>query len=245
MEPATTDVKQPSEDEIRHGIEATVMAFREHIMQYYKGTCIERVTNSHNIGLIPMQSRSGRYQYQRVANSVRDKHVLALGNTHIGYVEKLPDAITFDLEKLSRSPQLRAVHKGLEKFMGRYLPSIQVKTKGVANNREKDDSNLVLMTFHNVANTRDEVMDSEQQMRAEAMRYYDIALTPNSQWTTSVPATMVWGSTYVEAPSAEELVDREPVDPMEAIHAEEIASRVAEIQAEGRGALRALDELPF
>lgn len=108
-------------------LEATVMALREEIMSFFKGSCITRVAQTEAIRTVELseyQSRP-RYAYQRQRLATQKPTMLFLGDAPILTVSKQPDTIVFHTTVLGRSPQFRAVHAELEEFVERYLRGIK------------------------------------------------------------------------------------------------------------------------
>lgn len=107
-------------------IEHMTMAVREEIMQYFKGTCVSKVTENQNIEMLPISLPSQpAYHYQRQAAARKSGMLLFIGKAPILQLEKSPPIITFQTGVLGRSKQLRELHKQLEIFMKKYLPAVQ------------------------------------------------------------------------------------------------------------------------
>lgn len=105
---------------------ATTMAIREQLMEYFKGTCVERFTDGSNVFLRELGG-SSRYQYQR-ENTMRTRPCeLMLGDLPLLKVQKMPDKVIFYEKILTRSPQLQAVYQELQTFLDKYLGAIEVE----------------------------------------------------------------------------------------------------------------------
>ena len=108
-------------------IETTVMAVRESIMDYFKGSCVERMTKNTNVYTLPVETNlRGRPNYERVEIQNRSTTIILLGGLPIVTVEHLPDTITINTGVMKRSKQLRAVNKQLAEFLKVYLPGVAV-----------------------------------------------------------------------------------------------------------------------
>ena len=107
-------------------IETTIMAIRERLMEYYKGTCVERFTEDSNIYINELPYR-GNHNYQRDEFMRTMPSELFIGNLPILAIKKNPDEITFYDNILGRSPQLRQVKQELERFVEKYLGAIETK----------------------------------------------------------------------------------------------------------------------
>jgi hypothetical protein len=117
-------------DEI--GVEATTMAIRELLMEYFKGTCVDRMTANNNIRLVSV-STTRAYQYQRRQAEYQQPKAVTIGGIPIMNVQKSPEKVVFNTRLLNRSPQLSEVYKNLKVFMDNYLGGVEVKhnRKGV------------------------------------------------------------------------------------------------------------------
>lgn len=110
------------------GIAITTMAMREEIMCYFKGTCVERMTFRSGVRLfkIPHDFR-GVARYRRTEIEIDDDNLLTIANIPFAILGKSPRRIVFLTTTTERSPQFRAIKRGLRKFAEQYLPSVQVK----------------------------------------------------------------------------------------------------------------------
>lgn len=106
-------------------LESTVMAIREHLMDYFKGTCIHRFVEKHNITMMNVSSPAREeYQYIRRQAEAEAARVMYLDSAPILTVKLNPDRIIFNTKVLNRSPELRDVHKEIEAFMQEFLPGV-------------------------------------------------------------------------------------------------------------------------
>lgn len=115
-------------------IQATVMAIRETLMEYYKGTCVERLTVNSTVGLAFMSNGNRRdFQYLRRQAENQKLAVVTLGGLPIMTVQRFPDRAVFNEKILTRSPQLTDVYDGVRGFMEKYLRGVEVdhNKKGV------------------------------------------------------------------------------------------------------------------
>lgn len=107
-------------------VETTIMAIREQLMEYFKGTCIERFTTESNITLRG-SNYIGRHNYEREDYERRRPCEVLIADVPIMTLKKSADEIVFYDKILGRSPQFRKVKKELELFLKRYLQAIEVK----------------------------------------------------------------------------------------------------------------------
>lgn len=104
-------------------VQTTVMAIREELMNYFKGTCVERVTTDRNIRTVGLGATRG-YYYLRRQTENESPRLLLIGDVPIATLRLSPDRVTFHRGSLSRSKQLREVYALLEEFMHDYLAGV-------------------------------------------------------------------------------------------------------------------------
>lgn len=126
-----TKTSSMSDEEI--AIETTLMAMREQIMEFFKGTCVKRVTKNSNVKLTSCE-RNGGYLYNRIAEESANAKVLLLGDVPIMTMRLNPHVATIHTKPLQRSKQLRQIKELLEKFFDEYLPGIE---------RRENNANIV------------------------------------------------------------------------------------------------------
>ena len=117
----TTDVRKLE-------IETTVMAIREVLMTYFKGSCVESVTNRGDICLNEMVVPRN-YNYQRDLAQLMDYRRLYIKGVAIMEVHKNENTVIYYDSILKRSPELRKVRKLLTKFIRTYLVSVKLEVK--------------------------------------------------------------------------------------------------------------------
>lgn len=110
-------------------LQLTTLAIREKLMEYYKGTCVERYTRNPELRLteVPFESDGRVYRYQRQQWAIQNPNLLSIKYDPIGEVRKSPDTFTFYTSITQRSPELQQLQKNLEKFFKRYLGGIKLK----------------------------------------------------------------------------------------------------------------------
>lgn len=127
------------------GIETTMMAIREYVMGYYKGTCIEKVTGDNNISLrSPYMLEREPHAYQRQITKQKDIQYLQIADVLIATLQRMPLILTLHNTALHRSPELREIRLATLKFMHRYLRGVRIIEKGSKRMGNKDDSKLVI-----------------------------------------------------------------------------------------------------
>lgn len=109
---------------LQASIDSTVMAIREHLMDYFKGTHVESVTES-NIRLAPKTIRTRRHYEIRNAQ-LKNTQYLSMAGLILLEVEKNPQKITFNGRTLKRSKAMEALAKEIEAFIGKYLRGVEV-----------------------------------------------------------------------------------------------------------------------
>jgi hypothetical protein len=114
-------IKRISKDQI--ALESTVMAIREHLMEYFKGTCVERMTTNTNVAMQGIEGNA-QYQYERIIHNNQNPKLLKIGQVPIAKVHKASDTIVIFTSVLDRSRQLRQVRRMLEEFMDDYLAGV-------------------------------------------------------------------------------------------------------------------------
>lgn len=109
------------------GIQTTVMAIRERLMEYFKGTCVERFTEDANIRLVEANGgQRAEFQYLREREANQRPTIILLSNVPIITVQRYPERVVFNTKILNRSPQFKSVHAGVEDFMQKYLSGVEV-----------------------------------------------------------------------------------------------------------------------
>lgn len=152
------------------GLQATVMAIREEMMNYFKGTCVDRVTANRNVRLTRLPSDRLPYQYQRLELERKRITGLYVADTLLFTLQLEPDRVLFGKE-LDRSPQLREVKKAVDKFMERYLAGVNRDYYDGTPPQEVDDSEL-LTTRPRIRGSGTVYGVDQFAMYEEAMREY-------------------------------------------------------------------------
>lgn len=106
------------------GIQTTVMAIREELMDYFKGTCIQRVTENSGVRLSRVEEHLTYTYLRRDAENTRTARIY-LKDVPILTVKSSPDKVIFHNFLLHRSPQLRKVKGGIEEFMNKFLMGVE------------------------------------------------------------------------------------------------------------------------
>ena len=135
-------------------IEATVMAIRESLLEYFKGSCVKRLMTS-NIDVI-RESTSGHYRFQELENEQQRRSTLYIGDepsVPIMSLRQSPDTLTLHLVSLDRSKELKAVREGVERFMARHLKGVKIERNTttrvtryttIERRKDVDDSSLMV-----------------------------------------------------------------------------------------------------
>lgn len=116
------------------GIEITVMALRERIMDYFKGNCVESFVTCHEISMFNLSEQiSSNYYYARREARNQQKTLLLLAGVPLLTLQHYPEQATFHIKVLRRSPELRQVEQELRQFFKQYLSGVEIvdNAKGV------------------------------------------------------------------------------------------------------------------
>jgi hypothetical protein len=107
-------------------VQNAIMAVREEVMCYFKGTCVERFADTTGLSLreLPISDNGNRYHNRRVAQA-RQGHVLMFNEKPLLSMEHNPDELTFHT---SMNPDRKAIKKAVEAFAHKYLPGVVLKT---------------------------------------------------------------------------------------------------------------------
>lgn len=146
---------------IQDGVEATVMAIRENLMDYFKGNT-ERFSVS-NLSLERVRS-SYNHHFERDHAEMINECVLKLDSIPILNVKHEPETLTF-YATIDRSRSFRAVKEGVERFMQKFLPGIAID-----HNPEKVTTGWQGDRKRVIANaTRDIKLDAKDQSMIKAL----------------------------------------------------------------------------
>lgn len=107
------------------GIEATIMAIRETLMDYFKGGCVESMASA-RITLDHISSRTN-YRYERQRSNMENGMVLSIGPYMAFTLSQSPDVLTIHMGTMDRGKIMRSVRQGVEEFMGKYLRGVTIK----------------------------------------------------------------------------------------------------------------------
>lgn len=128
-------------------LETTIMACREVIMAYFKGTTVDSVVKTYTNVSRSMISEPSSYNYQRRQQQQINKQALLIGGTPILYLLKHPREIHFKIGVLNRSKEFQEIHRELEKFLKRYLRAVTIKEVDKRRVANKDDSDKILVNL--------------------------------------------------------------------------------------------------
>lgn len=162
-------------------ITPTVIAIREQLMEYFKGTCIERFTTNGSVRLRGDGSPQ-RYAYQRREFELALPSILWISDVPILSLNRNPESILFH-STLDRSPQFRAIKGEVNKFMHNYLAGVQVSYEPEKIGK-KDDSELLTATIRETPRVQPEGTLS----------------TYATYGTTLTSITMAWDETFTGIP---------------------------------------------
>lgn len=143
--------RRTEEQLIADGIKHTVMAIREEMMEYFKGTCVSRLVDNAGIytDSISLQSNLRRpYLYQRQNHEQDNPRRLYFGATALGEMHHNADTVSFYPAVMNRSPEFTAIHEQVNAFFSKYLQGVKLElnTTSDYNNASdgSDDKALVM-----------------------------------------------------------------------------------------------------
>lgn len=171
----------------------TTLAIREHLMEYYKGTCVDYRVHNDNLNFRNRNDEPTEFQYQRRLNEMRRGMDFHFGGAHLAAMRKEPDEFMFT-QCWNRSPQFRAIRENLKLFFHTYLPGVKVsEEEGEWTAPDMDDTKTVKGT--RVGNTRpdiDPISELHRRLTEEQM----FVVNPNVQW--SGIQTISYNALYTE-----------------------------------------------
>lgn len=113
-------------DELANSIETTVVAIREDLMSYFKGTCVDYMTDHTGLSLNNGYASSYSFRYQRRQRENQEFKIMVLGDrVPIFGLQKAPEKIIFYTGVLNRSKELRKVHELVDEFIRQYLRGVE------------------------------------------------------------------------------------------------------------------------
>lgn len=117
-----------SVDKTQFAIESTAMAIRENLMDYFKGTCVQRFTtcNVELVGVGLHIDHEGRaFNYEREQHSLRRPMHVLIGGEPVMQVSLYPSKVTFYTARTKPSSQLSKVVEKVSQFLDDYLPTVE------------------------------------------------------------------------------------------------------------------------
>ena len=132
-----------TKEEVNTGIEATVMALRETLMDYFKGGFGQRVTDN-QVWRRQSDRREANHNFERRRREMENLCDIGISNVCLFSVQKCPNILTMHMNRLDRSEQLKAVREGVDNFLAKHLRGVDVVRIGKPTARVYDDTDLVL-----------------------------------------------------------------------------------------------------
>ena len=105
-------------------IDNTIMAIREFLMEYFKGSCGDKLALPSSVTVKKFPT-SGNFYYERRESENSQGKVISIKNVPVMRVQLSPDTIVLFSKTLSRSKQMREVRDKLEMFLDKYLQGIE------------------------------------------------------------------------------------------------------------------------
>jgi hypothetical protein len=137
------DKKPKASNSLEEDVNTTVMALREALMDYFKGDTIRDLhINKRRLHWTSRGVNVNRTA-DRLENEIHNPRSLQLSGLEIFRVYKEPDELLI-LSSLDRSPELKAVAKGVKEFMSKYLTGVKVTTKKFTGTTKYKDRELIV-----------------------------------------------------------------------------------------------------
>lgn len=115
---------------IEDGIQCIVMAIREEMMTYFKGTCVSRLSQDCSVYTddVPMQTDRRRpYYYERREYDRMSPRRLILSGVSLAEMRHNDDMVIFPIWTVNRSPEFKEIHRQIKAFFHKYLQGVQLK----------------------------------------------------------------------------------------------------------------------
>jgi hypothetical protein len=124
-------------------IQATIMALRQGLMQYFKGSAVDDVVRVNSLQWSSHNPHT-QHRYQAEQNRFVNRLTVHLGHHPLLTVEHEPDSICLHLGTLDRSKVMRKIKQGIVSARNSYLTSVILSTDTVGNPQDwKGDKTLV------------------------------------------------------------------------------------------------------
>lgn len=112
------------------GVEMVVIAIREQLMLFFKGSCVEQLAAVDNLYISNVTNNpDSNLYYQRREIENRRERTIRLGNIHILTMHHNPDTIIFNATTMKRSAEFILLYQQLDKFLAEFLGGVTRKVK--------------------------------------------------------------------------------------------------------------------
>lgn len=131
-----------SPKEVDEGIEATIFAIREKLMEYFKGDCVQPVTTG-NIQLRQVNPPVN-HNYERREREMTALAHIDMGGQNLLLLRSHPNEVNFFDITLDRSKVMKRVRSGIELCLERYLPNVEIGHLPIGESYWRNDKQLVV-----------------------------------------------------------------------------------------------------
>lgn len=160
----TASVKKPTTND---AVQATVMAIRERLMGYYKGT--ERLLPGDIVSLHTVRQQYS-YHFERDHAQLADERLLLIDGLPLMNLTREPQVATF-YATFDRSRSFRAVREGVERFMQKFLPGVEIAQSSEGDSTGWQGDRKLIMRI---------VQEQQGQSASRASRYDNLSRTLDS-----------------------------------------------------------------
>lgn len=178
-------------------LETTTMAIREHLMTYFKGTCVDRMIRQSNISTRSVSDyRLARPQFifQRRENEIRGESFLFIDDTILMRLSHEPEMILMYDKVFARSTEFAKVKLNIENFMAKFLPPVKVAHSDVTRfseggnpiilkTKKRDDSNRLAANKLEVPKGE----DSDGDIMEKMAKHYSVGVETIQQIAIGEP----------------------------------------------------------
>jgi len=115
---------------IDEGVRHITMAIREEMMEYFKGTCVNKLSPFCGVRTVGVSFRGNehgeRHYYLRREHEQEDPRRIVFADTVIGEVRHNDDRAVFYPGVMNRSPEFAGIYEQVRDFFGKYLQGVQL-----------------------------------------------------------------------------------------------------------------------
>jgi hypothetical protein len=114
------------EELVRAGIQTAAVGIRENLMEYFKDSCVDRVSQ-HNDTYLRPANRETMYYFERRERDIAQENVLKIRHNDVtlARLRKEPDQITFYGKVITRTPEMTMLYAEVRTFIEKYLQGVK------------------------------------------------------------------------------------------------------------------------